>query len=53
MTTALNASLRPIVRRAVQSLESRLGEHGLSEEPLLMQSNGGLARVREIDREAA
>ena len=53
VTTALNASLRPIVRRAVQSLESRLGEHGLSEEPLLMQSNGGLARVREIDREAA
>src|SRR5918911_1826542 len=53
VTTALNASLRPIVRRAVQSLESRLGEHGLAEEPLLMQSNGGLARVGEIDREAA
>jgi N-methylhydantoinase A len=53
VTTALNASLRPIVRRAVQSLESRLGEHGLREEPLLMQSNGGLARVGEIDREAA
>jgi N-methylhydantoinase A len=53
VTTALNASLRPTVRRAVQSLESRLGEHGLREEPLLMQSNGGLARIREIDREAA
>jgi N-methylhydantoinase A len=53
VTTALNASLRPTVRRAVRSLETRLGERGLGEEPLLMQSNGGLARIGEIDREAA
>jgi N-methylhydantoinase A len=53
LTTAVNASLRPVLRRAVSSLEVKLREHGLSSEPLLMQSNGGLARVSEIDREAA
>lgn len=53
VTTALNASLRPTVGRAVQSLEGELRGRGLSVEPLLMQSNGGLARASEIEREAA
>jgi N-methylhydantoinase A len=53
VTTALNASLRPVLGRAVRSLETKLSEHGMTAEPLLMQSNGGLARVSEIDREAA
>jgi N-methylhydantoinase A len=53
VTTALNASLRPVVRRALQRLEGRLRADGLDAEPLLMQSHGGLARVGEIDRMAA
>jgi N-methylhydantoinase A len=53
VTTALNASLRPVLGRAVRSLEATLSDHGMAAEPLLMQSNGGLARVSEIDREAA
>lgn len=53
VTTALNASLRPVLRTAVESLETKLRGNGLRVEPLLMQSNGGLARVAEIDREAA
>lgn len=53
VTTALNASLRPVVRRAVRSLDGRLREGGMTVEPLLMQSGGGLAPVSEIDAEAA
>lgn len=53
VTTAINASLRPVLRTAVRSLETKLRDQGMTAEPLLMQSNGGLARVAEIDREAA
>jgi N-methylhydantoinase A len=53
VTTALNASLRPVLRRAVRSLETRLAQSGMSCEPLLMQSHGGLARIGDIDRVAA
>jgi N-methylhydantoinase A len=53
VTTSINASLRPVLRRAVRSLGTTLREQGLAGEPLLMQSNGGLARVSEIDHEAA
>jgi N-methylhydantoinase A len=53
VTTALNASLRPVLGRAVRSLETKLRENGMVSEPLLMQSNGGLARISEVDREAA
>jgi N-methylhydantoinase A len=53
VTTALNASLRPVLSRAVRSLERTLSDHGMTAEPLLMQSNGGLARAVEIDRDAA
>lgn len=53
VTTALNASLRPVLRTALHSLATELRDRGMTAEPLLMQSNGGLARVSEIDREAA
>jgi N-methylhydantoinase A len=53
LTTALNASLRPVLGRAVRSLETKLSDHGMRAQPLLMQSNGGLARAAEIDRDAA
>lgn len=53
VTTALNASLRPVLRSALQSLQSKLRDHGMTAQPLLMQSNGGLAQAAEIDRDAA
>lgn len=53
VTTALNASLRPVLGRAVRSLEGRLAAAGLALPPLLMQSHGGLAPVDGIDRVAA
>jgi N-methylhydantoinase A len=53
VTTALNASLRPVLRHAVRSLQRRLAAGGMTCEPLLMQSHGGLARIGDIDRVAA
>ena len=53
VTTAINASLRPVVRRAVRSLAERLREGGMTTEPLLMQSGGGLTPISEIDQQAA
>ena len=53
VTTAINASLRPVLQRALRSLEGQLGDGGLSCPPLIMQSHGGLAPVAEIDRKAA
>lgn len=53
VTTALNASLRPVVRRAVRSLDGRLRDGGMRTEPLLMQSGGGLTPISEIDEQAA
>jgi N-methylhydantoinase A len=53
VTTALNASLRPVLGRAVSSLQSTLRDAGMTVEPLLMRSNGGLARISEIERDAA
>jgi N-methylhydantoinase A len=53
LTTAVNASLRPTIRVAVANLADRMGSIGLRTEPLLMQSNGGLAPVSQIEREAA
>lgn len=45
MTTAINAYLGPEVSAVTASLESTLRDAGLRHEPLLMQSNGGLASV--------
>ena len=53
VTTAINASLRPVLQRALRSLEGKLSDSGVSCPPLIMQSHGGLAPVAEIDRKAA
>lgn len=53
VTTTLNASLRPVVGRAMRSLDTQLRDAGMSTEPLLMQSGGGLTPISEIDRQAA
>jgi N-methylhydantoinase A len=45
VTTAVNAFLGPEVRRVTTSLDATLREARLSHQPLLMQSNGGLAAV--------
>jgi N-methylhydantoinase A len=45
ITTAINVFLGPEVRTVTKSLESTLRDAGLAHEPLLMQSNGGLASV--------
>jgi N-methylhydantoinase A len=41
-TTVINASVRPIVRRYLRSIEERLRERGLTSELLMMQSSGGV-----------
>lgn len=41
-TTVINASVRPIVKRYLSSIESRLRERGLGAELLVMQSSGGV-----------
>jgi N-methylhydantoinase A len=45
ITTAINAFLGPEVAAVTRSLDSTLRAAGLSHEPFLMQSNGGLASV--------
>lgn len=45
VTTAINAFLGPEVAEVTRSLDSTLRAAGLSHEPFLMQSNGGLASV--------
>jgi N-methylhydantoinase A len=46
VTTAVNAFLGPEVARVTASLAATMRDAGLAHEPLLMQSNGGLASVR-------
>jgi N-methylhydantoinase A len=46
VTTAVNAFLGPEVARVTESLATTMHEAGLAHDPLLMQSNGGLASVR-------
>ena len=41
-TTVINAGIRPIVGRYLESIEARLRDAGLSAELLVMQSNGGV-----------
>ena len=45
VTTAINAFLGPEVAGVTRSLDATLRAAGLSHEPFLMQSNGGLASV--------
>ena len=44
-TTAINASIRPIVSRYVEKIEARLGKAGVKSELLVMQSSGGVYRA--------
>ena len=53
LTTAINASLRPIVSRALTQFHREIADAGLKQEPLLMQSNGGLGTFEEVERRAA
>ena len=53
LTTAVNASLRPLLKASLDSFESTLTEAGLRSGPLLMQSNGGLATFAEVEKRAA
>ena len=41
-TTVINACIRPVVERYLQSIEARLREEGLKAELLVMQSSGGV-----------
>jgi N-methylhydantoinase A len=41
-TTAVNASVRPVVKRYLDLIESRLRSDGFAAELLVMQSNGGV-----------
>ena len=41
-TTVINACIRPVVGRYLQSIEARLREKGLAAELLVMQSSGGV-----------
>lgn len=53
LTTAVNASLRPVLKASLDSFERTLHAAGLNVEPFLMQSNGGLATFSEIEKRAA
>ena len=41
-TTVINAGIRPVVARYLESIEARIRESGVSAELLVMQSNGGV-----------
>ncbi|GAA0923841.1 hydantoinase/oxoprolinase family protein [Pseudonocardia zijingensis] len=53
LTTAVNASLRPMLKTSLDSFDRALTEAGLRSGPLLMQSGGGLATFAEVERRAA
>ena len=53
LTTAVNASLRPVLKTSLDSFEHTLARAGLKAGPLLMQSNGGLATFAEVEKRAA
>jgi N-methylhydantoinase A len=41
-TTAINAAVRPVARRYLTSIQSRLDDRGITAELLVMQSHGGV-----------
>lgn len=47
-TTAINARLAPVMNRYLTQLKDRLETRGFDAELLIMQSNGGLASVRQV-----
>ena len=52
-TTVINASLGPLMDRYLRELQHRTEAAGLAAAPHIMQSNGGLAPVREARRRPA
>ncbi len=50
-TTAINARLAPVMQSYLDRFEQRLEGHGFGDaEVLIMQSNGGMASVREVNK---
>ena len=49
-TTVINASIRPVVARYLERIETRLRDEGLVAELLLMQSSGGVFTFAEASR---
>jgi N-methylhydantoinase A len=52
-TAVVQGYLQPLVARYARNLTSKLGEWGFRREVLVMQSNGGLAPLAELDRRSA
>jgi N-methylhydantoinase A len=52
-TTAANAYLMPLVRRYLEDLTARIATLGYRNEPLIMQSNGGLTTATEAQMRPA
>ena len=49
-TTAINARLEPVMSTYLERLEERLDAEEFDAEVLLMQSNGGMASIRNVKR---
>lgn len=50
-TTAINARLAPVMSRYLDRFEERLQEHEfVNADVLIMQSNGGMSSIREVNR---
>jgi N-methylhydantoinase A len=49
-TTAINARLEPVMSTYLTKLQERLADAGCDAEILIMQSNGGMASVRNVAR---
>ena len=53
VTAAVNASVRPILHRYIDHLQSELTQRGFRRDLLIMNGNGGMVSARNVDREAA
>ena len=53
VTAAVNASVRPILHRYIDHLQSELTRRGFRRDLLIMNGNGGMVSARNVDREAA
>ena len=49
-TTAINARLEPVMSTYLGRLQDRLGGRGFDAEVLIMQSNGGMASIKRVER---
>ncbi|MEC9152058.1 MAG: hydantoinase/oxoprolinase family protein [Pseudomonadota bacterium] len=53
VTAAVNASVRPLLHRYVDRLQTELSAKGFRRDLLVMNGNGGMVSGRQVDREAA